>query len=272
MASYSTEHLRNIVLVGHGSSGKTTLAEAMVFSTGALSRRGRVEDGNTVADWDDEAIRRKLSVAAAVVPCEHKGVKINILDTPGFLDFAGEAKGAVSVADAGLVLVDSVGGVEVGTELGWSYLDERRLPRAAFINKMDRENAQFERVVAGLRDAFSGNIVPVFLPIGEGSEFKGIVDLIALKAYMGEAATLAEVPAGMASAVAAARTQLVEAAAEGDDELIMKYLDGEELTPAEISRGIRAGINSGAIIPVFCGAAVSSRRPTVAGCAGGLHA
>ncbi len=257
MTSYSTEHLRNIVMVGHGSSGKTTLAEAMLFSTGVLSRRGRVEDGTTVADWDEEAIRRKLSVAASVIPCEHNGVKVNLLDTPGFLDFAGEAKGAVLVADAGLVLLDSVSGVEVGTELGWGYLDEQRLPRAAFVNKMDRENANFERAVATLRDAFSGVIVPVFLPVGEGSDFKGVVDLISLKAYMGEAATLAEPPAGMADAIAAARTQLVEAAAEGDDELIMKYLDGEELTAAEISRGLRAGIASGAIVPVFCGAAVS---------------
>ena len=128
MANFTTEQLRNIVLIGHGSSGKTTLAEAMLFDTGVLSRRGRVEDGTTTADWDEEAIRRKQSVAASVVACEYKGVKLNILDTPGFLDFAGEAKGAVSVADAGLVLMDSVSGVEVGTELGWGYLDERQLP------------------------------------------------------------------------------------------------------------------------------------------------
>jgi elongation factor G len=258
MANFTTEHLRNIVLIGHGSSGKTTLAEAMLFDTGVLSRRGRVEDGTTVADWDEEAIRRKLSVAASVVACEHKGSKLNILDTPGFLDFAGEAKGAVSVADAGLVLVDPVSGVEVGTELGWSYLDERELPRAVFVNKMDRENAQFDRVVGLLREAFSGTIVPTFLPIGEGSEFKGVVDVIALKAYMGEAATVAEIPASMSSAVETARTQLVEAAAEGDDELIMKYLDGEELTADEIARGLRTGIANGAIVPVFCGSAVNN--------------
>ena len=229
MANFTTEHLRNIVLIGHGGSGKTTLAEAMLFDTGVLSRRGRVEDGTTVADWDEEAIRRKISVAASVISCEHKGNKLNVLDTPGFLDFAGEAKGAVSVADAGLVLVDPVSGVEVGTELGWGYLDERQLPRAVFVNKMDRENAQFERVVGILRETFSGTIVPVFLPIGEGSEFKGVVDVIAMKAYLGEAATVADIPAGMSGAVEAARTQIIEAAAEGDDELIMKYLDGEEL-------------------------------------------
>ena len=258
MANFTTEHLRNIVLIGHGSSGKTTLAEAMLFDTGVLSRRGRVEDGTTAADWDEEAIRRKGSVAASVIACEFKGNKLNILDTPGFLDFAGEAKGAVAVADAGLVLVDPVSGVEVGTELGWGYLDERQLPRAIFVNKMDRENAQFERVVGFLRETFSSTIVPAFLPIGEGSEFKGVVDVIALKAYMGEAATVAEIPAGMSSAVEAARTQIVEAAAEGDDELIMKYLDGEELTAEEIARGLRAGIAGGNIVPVFCGSAANN--------------
>ena len=258
MANFTTEQLRNIVLIGHGSSGKTTLAEAMLFDTGVLSRRGRVEDGTTAADWDEEAIRRKQSVAASVVACEYKGVKLNILDTPGFLDFAGEAKGAVSVADVGLVLMDSVSGVEVGTELGWGYLDERQLPRAVFVNKMDRENAQFERVVGLLREVFGGTIVPVFLPIGEGSEFKGVVDVIALKAYLGEAATVAEIPAGMSGAVEEARTKLVEAAAEGDDELIMKYLDGEELSSEEIARGLRAGIANNAIVPVFCGSAVSN--------------
>ena len=258
MANFTTEQLRNIVLIGHGSSGKTTLAEAMLFDTGVLSRRGRVEDGTTTADWDEEAIRRKQSVAASVVACEYKGVKLNILDTPGFLDFAGEAKGAVSVADVGLVLLDSVSGVEVGTELGWGYLDERQLPRAVFVNKMDRENAQFERVVGLLREVFGGTIVPVFLPIGEGSEFKGVVDVIALKAYMGEAATVAEIPAGMSDAVEEARTKLVEAAAEGDDELIMKYLDGEDLSSEEITRGLRAGIANNAIVPVFCGSAASN--------------
>ena len=258
MANFTTEQLRNIVLIGHGSSGKTTLAEAMLFDTGVLSRRGRVEDGTTTADWDDEAIRRKQSVAASVVACEHKGNKLNILDTPGFLDFAGEAKGAVSVADVGLVLVDPVSGVEVGTELGWGYLDERQLPRAVFVNKMDRENAQFDRVVGLLRETFGGAIVPVFLPIGEGSEFKGVVDVIALKAYLGEAAAVAEIPASMSGAVEDARTKLVEAAAEGDDELIMKYLEGEELSPDEITRGLRAGIANGAIVPVFCGSAASN--------------
>ncbi len=258
MANYSTEQIRNIVLIGHGSSGKTTLAESMLFNTGVLTRRGRVEDGTTVADWDDEAIRRRISVMAAVAPCEYKGVKINVLDTPGFIDFVGEVKGAVSVADAALVLVDPVSGVEVGTELGWGYLDERSLPRAILVNKMDRENARFQQVIENLRGAFSGTIVAVQLPIGEGSEFKGVVDLVSMKAYQGEGATASDIPADMTDEVESARTQLIEAAAEGDDELIMKYLDGEELTAEEINRGLRAGINNGTIIPVFCAAAANN--------------
>ncbi len=258
MANYTIEQLRNVVLIGHSSSGKTTLAEAMLFDTGATSRRGRVEDGTTVADWDDEAIRRRISVSTSVVPCEWQGHKINVLDTPGFIDFVGEAKAAVSVADFGLVLVDAVSGVEVGTELGWGYLDEQRLPRAILINKMDRENARFQAILGRIREQYAGTIVAVQLPVGEGSEFKGVVDLIAMKAYLGEAATPAEIPASMTAAVSDARTQLVEAAAEGDDELIMKYLDGEELTGEEIVRGLRTGIVAGNIIPVFCGSVVNN--------------
>jgi elongation factor G len=258
MANYHTQQLRNVVLVGHSSSGKTTLAESLVFNTGPLSRRGRVEDGTTVADWDDEAIRRKISVSASVVPCEYKGTKVNILDTPGFIDFVGEVKGGVAVADAALVLVDPVAGVEVGTELGWGYLDERSLPRAILVNKMDRDNANFERVVAGVREAFDGTIVPVQLPIGQGSEFKGVVDLISQKAYLGEGGTASDVPANMADAVEGARTALIEAAAEGDDELILKYLEGEELSPEEIQHGLKAGLRSGSVIPLFCASAVNN--------------
>jgi elongation factor G len=176
---------------------------------------------------------------ASVVPCEHKGHKINALDTPGFIDFVGEAKGAVAVADAGIVVIDPVSGVEVGTELGWGYLDERELPRAVFINKMDRENANFQRALDNLREVFSGTVVPVQMPVGEGGEFKGVIDLVSMKAFLGEGATASDIPANMAGAAEEARTQLIEAAAEGDDELIMKYLEGEELTPQEINRGLR---------------------------------
>ncbi len=190
-----------------------------------------MEDGTTVADWDEEAIRRRISVGASVVPCEHKGHKINVLDTPGFIDFVGETKGAISVADAGIVVIDPVSGVEVGTELGWGYLDERELPRVVFVNKMDRENAQFSpgagQPARGLqRDDRAG----ADARSGEGGEFKGVIDLVSMKAYMGEGTSTSDIPGSLAGEVEDARTQLIEAAAEGDDELIMKYLEGEELT------------------------------------------
>jgi elongation factor G len=258
MASFRTDQLRNVVFIGHGSSGKTTLAESMLFDTGATSRRGRVEDGTTVSDWDDEAIRRRISVGASVIPCEWQGHKINLVDTPGFIDFVGEIKGALSVADAALVLVDPVAGVEVGTELGWGYADERELARAVFVNKMDRENAHFESVLGNLRETFDRAIVAAQWPVGEGSEFRGVVDLVSMKAYFGEAGTESDVPADLVDVVNEVRTQLVEAAAEGDDELIMKYLDGEELTAEEIGRGLRVGIARGSVIPVFCGSATGN--------------
>src|SRR5512142_1773948 len=152
MANFTAANIRNIALIGHGSSGKTTLAEAMLFDTGATSRRGRVEDGTTVSDWDEDEIRRRLSVNVALVPSEWRNTKLNIIDTPGFIDFVGETKGGLSVADAALVLVDAVAGIEVGTELGWGYADELALPRAILINKMDRENARFAGVLANLRE------------------------------------------------------------------------------------------------------------------------
>jgi elongation factor G len=256
MTEFTTDRLRNVVLLGHSSCGKTTLAESLLFDTGATSRRGRVEDGSTVSDWDDEAIRRKISVGASVVPCEWQGHKVNLLDTPGFIDFVGEVKSAVTVADAALVLVDPVAGVEVGTELGWAYADERELPRAIFVNKMDRENAHFDSVLGNLRDSFSGTIVPAQLPLGDGSAFRGVVDLLRMKAQMGEDAADAEVPADVVDLANKMRTQLVEAAAEGDDELLVKYLDGEQLSVEEITRGLRIGIKAGNIVPVFCGSAM----------------
>lgn len=256
MASHTTEQLRNVALIGHSSSGKTTLAEALLFDTGAIGRRGRIEDGTTVSDWDDEAIRRRISIGTSVVPCEWQDSKINLLDTPGFIDFVGETKGAVAVSDSALIVVDAVAGIEVGTELGWGYLDERSLPRAIFINKMDRDNANFQRVVGNIRDAFGGTIVPAQLPIGEGGDFRGVVDLVAMQAHLGEAGAPSAIPESMADEVAAARTQLVEAAAEGDDDLIMKYLDGEELTAEEILGGLKAGIAAGNVVPVFCGSAL----------------
>ncbi len=255
MNEYTTEKIRNIVLLGHGSSGKTSLAEAMLFQSGAVNRMGRVEDGTTVADFDEEEIRRKISLSLSLAPCEWKKHKVNVLDTPGYTDFVGEVISAVHVADAALVVVDAVSGVEVGTELVWSRAEARAVPRMVFINKMDRDNANFERTLDALRNAFEGNFVPVYLPIGSQANFEGVVDLITMRAYLGTDAQEADIPATMADQVQEYRVNLMEAAAEGDDELIMKYLEGEELTDAEMRRGLREAIAAGAVIPVFCGAA-----------------
>jgi elongation factor G len=254
MKDYKTEQLRNIALLSHQGTGKTSLIESMLLASGVLNRVGRVEDGNTVADFDPEEIERGVSLSAAIVAVEWKNFKINVLDTPGMFDFVGEVRQALRVADSALFLVDPVAGVEVGLELTWGYADERELPRMVLINKMDRENASFERTLDALRGQFSAQMLPLFLPIGSQSSFEGVVDVVAMKALMGAEGTEADIPAEMAERVEEMRLQLVEAAAEGDDELIMKYLEGEELTQDEIRSGLKASIAAGSVVPVLCGA------------------
>jgi len=257
MKEYHTEQLRNIVLLGHGSAGKTSLAEAFAFASGAINRMGKVEDGTTVADFDDEEIRRHISLNMALVPVEWEGYKINVLDTPGYTDFVGEVKSAIRVADLALVLVDAVAGVEVGTELVWNYADERELPRMVVVNKMNRENVDLSQVLETLQGTFGKNFIPVQLPVGTEGEFTGVVDLIKMQALMGPEGKAGEIPAELADQAKEARVQLVEAAAEADDELIVKYLEGEALTEEEIQRGLRAAILTGTAIPVLVTAATA---------------
>ena len=258
MKAYKTDDIRNIVLLGHGSAGKTALAEAMLFHSGAINRMGKVEDGTTVADFDDEEIRRHISLSLSLVPYEWKDTKVNVLDTPGTTDFIGEVISAMHIADLGLVVVDAVSGVEVGTELAWARADERELPRMVFINKMDRDNANFERTMDGLATLFGKNFIPLQLPIGSQSDFEGVVDLISLTAHLGADGRAGDVPDQLADQIEEHRIVLTEAAAEGDDELIMKYLEGEELTAAEIRHGLKAALLAGTAVPVLCGAATKS--------------
>ena len=257
MKDYKTEQLRNLVLLSHQGAGKTSLTESMLFASGALNRVGRVEDGNTVADFDAEEIQRGISLSTAVIPVEWRGHKVNILDTPGTSDFVGESRQAIRVGESALFLVDSVAGVEVGTELTWEHADEQNLPRMVLINKMDRENASFERALDSLRKQFSDRFIPLFLPIGSQSGFEGVIDLVKMKAFMGAEGKAADVPAEMADLAAETRTQLVEAAAEGDDELIMKYLEGEELSDQEIHGGLQKSMATGNVVPVLCAAGVA---------------
>lgn len=258
MAEITTDKLRNVTILGHGSSGKTSLAETLLFNGGGSNRLGRVEDGSTVSDWDAEEQRRGISINLAIVPVESQDTRLNLIDTPGYLDFVGEVISGLAVSEAGLVLVDSVAGVEVGTELAWEQLDAAEKPRLIFINKMDRENANFERALGSINEAFSGTILPFQLPVGAGESFEGVVNLVDMKAYLGADATVVDIPAGMEDAAEEARQALIDAAAETDDELIMKYLEGEELTEDEVRQGLRQGVREGQIIPVFCGSAISN--------------
>ncbi len=251
MKDYATTALRNVALLGHGSSGKTSLGEARLFNSGAISRQGRVEDGTTVSDFDEEEVRRHISLTTSLLPIEWQNYKINVLDTPGFTDFAGEVKGAMRVVEAAVIAIDSVAGVEVGTELAWAYCNERNLPRFALINKMDRENANFARAFDTLHQ-LGGNFVALQLPIGSQASFEGVIDLIAMQARKGSKGEAADIPANLKKEAEEARVKLMEAAAEGDDELIMKYLDGQELTDDEIRHGLQIAIKKNAIVPVLC--------------------
>jgi elongation factor G len=255
MKDFKTEDIRNVALVGHGSTGKTSLAEAMLFSSGAVGRLGRVEDGTTVSDFDPDENKRKISINLSLVPCEWKGKKLNIIDTPGYADFVGEMKAGLRAADAAVVVVCAASGVEVGTEHSWAFADERSLPRMVVVNRMDRENADFFQTLSRLQSFFGKKCAPLQLPIGAQSSFEGVVDLLTLKGFRGEKGSEGAVPDSLSDQVARYREQLVEAIAEADDELLNKYLEGEELSQEELTRGLRAGIASGSVVPVLAGAA-----------------
>ena len=259
MKAYRTEQLRNVGLFSHGGAGKTSLSEAMLYNAGVINRLGRVSDGTTVSDYDPEEIRRQVSVQLSVLPLEWKGAKITIVDSPGYADFVGEVHEAMRAVDSAIVVLDAVGGVEVGTEMVWGYANASDLPRLVLINKMDRENANFERTLEQLTSRFGSSIVPIQIPIGAESSFDGVVDVVAMKAYRGAKLEETAIPAELLGRAQEARDRLIEAAAETDDELINKYLEGEELTSEEVNRGLRAGVLSGKIAPVVVGAGLPNR-------------
>ncbi|MBG7609869.1 MAG: elongation factor G [Anaerolineae bacterium] len=257
MKEYLTEKIRNVALVSHSSAGKTMLAEAFLHATGALTRLGSIQDGSTTSDYDDEEIRRGISLSTSVLPVEFEGHKINFLDTPGYSDFIGEVISALRVADASLILVDSVSGAAVGTELGWAYSDQFNLPRFVVINKMDRDNANFVKALATIEEISDVRLLPIQLPWGEKETFKGVLDLLTMRAYAGVGNKSEDIPAEYSDVVEEARLTLIEAAAEGDDELLMKYLDGEDLSTDEILAGLRNSVKSGEVVPVFVTSATS---------------
>lgn len=255
MTIFKSDKLRNVALLGHGGSGKTSVVEAMLFDTGVVNRLGRVDDGTSVSDWDDEERRRQMSINTSLIPCEWQGHKLNMVDTPGYMDFVGEVIGAVRVVDGAVVVLDSMGGVEVGTEQVWHYANEEHLPRLAFVNKMERENVDYGAVVAQIAAKFDVVALPIQLPIGSQADFRGVVDILSEKAYLGEKGTKGAIPEDMTDAVEEARMVLIEAAAEGVDELMEKYFEEETLSIDEILRGLKARISQENLVPVLCGSA-----------------
>lgn len=254
MKEYQTENIRNVALVGHQGCGKTSLVEALLYSTGATTRMGHVSESNMVSDWDDEEKERGLSLSTSLAPVEFDAVKINVLDTPGFTDFQGELKNAILAADAVIVVVDAVAGVEVGTELAWEYARMSEQPIIVVINKMDRDNADYEGVLDQLRSQFTDyKFIPVMLPIGQQTGFKGVANALTQKAYYGAGADRSELPAEYADALEEAHTELMEAAAEADDDLLEKYFEEETLSFDEIRDGMRKASRSPELktAPVF---------------------
>jgi len=217
-----------------------------------------VDDGTTTSDYDPDEISRHISVQLSILPVEWRDHKLNILDTPGYADFVGEVKEAIRVVDSAVIVLDAVAGVEVGTEAAWKYADEQGIPRLLFVNKMDRENADYFRFVDQARERFGSSITPIQIPIGAQDSFAGVVDLVKMRAYTGTNAQEVDIPANLVERANSYREKLVEAVAETDDALINKYLEGEELTTAEIEAGLRSGVLSGAIVPVLCGAATAN--------------
>jgi elongation factor G len=215
---------------------------------------GKIEEGNTISDFDEEEVRRTISLYSTVIPVEYKDTKINLLDTPGYTDFVGEMISALSVADSAMIVVDSVSGFEVGTEIAWNYCNKFELPRFVIINKMDRENADYKKALDSVQTNSETRLLPIQLPIGEKQDFKGVIDLLSMKAFKVGAKTGEEIPAELKAEAEDARTALVEAAAEGDDSLLEKYLEGGELTGDEIARGLAAVVQSGSFIPVLVAA------------------
>jgi elongation factor G len=251
MKEYTTDKIRNIAMVSHIGAGKTMLTEAFLMASGVTNRLGTVEENSTVSDFDNEEQRRQLSLSTSVIPIEHNGVKINLLDTPGFPDFVGEVISAVRVADSALVVVDSVAGVEVGTEIAWKYCNVNNLPRFVLINRMHRETADFRGAIESVRQLTNRRLIPVQLPWGEREDFKGLINLLDMKAYPAGDNPGEEIPADLLEEAKAARQELVEAAAEGNDEALEKYLDGEVLTPEEVMNGLQGVVGRALFVPIF---------------------
>ena len=261
MKVYEGKDIRNVALVGHGHSGKTSLAAGALYLTGATNRLTRVDEGNTLTDYDDEEVQRKITISTALAFAEWKKAKINLLDTPGFNTFITDTQSALPAADSALVLVDGVAGVEVQTEKVWGFCESDRIPRALIVNKLDRENASFERALESIHSVFGRNAVPVQLPLGKERDFKGIIDLIHMKCYTYEPdgngqGKETEIPAEMAEAAQKAHEGLIEMVAEGNDALLEEFFDKGTLPPEHTTEGLRAAVKEMRLFPVLCASAL----------------
>lgn len=251
MKEYPTGQIRNIALVSHNGAGKTTFVERLLLMSGVTTRMGSVQAGTAAMDYEQEEIERNSSVSMSIAPIEWDGYKLNFVDTPGYMDFIGEVNAALKVTEGALVFVEAVGGVEVGTEVVYQAASAIEMPRILLVNKMDRENVRLNRVTESINANLDGNFINVQLPIGEGESFKGVVDLINMKAYLGEDTTPSDIPADMADAAEEARLELVEAAAEGDDALMEKYFEEDDLTNDEIVVGLKGAMMQGLAVPIM---------------------
>ena len=257
MKRYRTEDIRNVALIAHSGAGKTSLGDAMLFDARSIERLGKVDEGTSTLDYDPDEIRRKITISTVVSPCEWQGTKINLVDTPGYADFIGEVKSGLRVVESAVVAVCATAGVEVGTENVWQFAEERSLPRMIAVTKIDREHADFFKTVDAIRKAFGTKCVPIQIPVGSQEDFRGIVDLISMKAivYNRDSGTESEeqdIPDNLKEAAEEYHNELVESAVENDDELIEKYLEGEELTSEEIRYGLRKGVVEGKTYPIVC--------------------
>lgn len=256
MKVYGTKDIRNIGIVGHGDVGKTSLVAAMLFDAGATARLGRVDEGTTVTDFDDDEIARKITIHSSLAHCEWNGTKINIVDTPGYAAFILDCKAALRACDAAVVVVDAVNGVEVQAEKSWSYAEEFGLPRLIVVNKMDRERADFARTVANINETFGREAVPLQIPIGSERNFQGVIDLIHLRAYTYEAdgsgkPTESDIPADLRSAAEAAREKIIDVVAESSEELMEKYFTEGTLSDEELIPGLRSAVDERRLFPIF---------------------
>lgn len=251
MKEYKTGQIRNVVLAGHNGAGKTIFVERALFNTGATTRLGRVENGTAAMDFEEEEIERQSSISTALARIEWRDHKINLLDTPGFIDFVGEVNSAIKVADGALIFVEAVSGVEVGTEQAWQATGQKGMPRVVLVNKMDRDNVRVTRVMTSITENLQGNFVPLQIPIGEGPTFKGVVDLLSMESRLGADDSRAPIPPDLVAAAQEARMAVIEAAAEGDDELMERFFESDTLSDEDIVRGLRLAMLQGLCVPVL---------------------